>query len=270
MRGRAMHMIKLRSLFVSDVHLGTRDAHAEQLLDLLRHTECDYLYLVGDILDFWRAKSGWYWPQLNNNIVQILLDKAARGTRVIYIPGNHDEVMRDYAGMHFNGIDIELEVVHESADGRRLLVLHGDLFDAMVHHNRLLTHIGDAAYCALLGLNRVCNRVRRWFGQGNWSLSAYIKSHINNAVRYIDSYEQAALREARRQGLDGIICGHIHMANLREEDGVVYANSGDWVEHCTALIETHDGSLQQLNWVRERDSLLGDAPVGRARLASAA
>jgi UDP-2,3-diacylglucosamine pyrophosphatase LpxH len=245
-----MERIHYRTVVISDTHLGARDAQSQFLLDFLKRIDCDYLYLAGDIFDLWKVKSGWYWPQINTNIVQLVMDKAANGTEVVYVPGNHDEMFRDYVGSEFNGVRILPETVHEAADGRRYLIIHGDEFDAVVMNNRWLAHLGGAAYDSLLWLNRHFNRVRRRLGFPYWSLSAFLKYKVKNAVSYISSFEEALAGEAERRGVDGIICGHIHHANVHTlTGGATYANSGDWVESCTALVENAEGGLEVLHWL---------------------
>jgi len=239
---------RYRSIWISDIHLGTRGCNAELLLDFLRRTESDYLYLVGDIIDVWRMRRAWYWHQTHNDVIQKILRKARKGTRVIYVPGNHDESFRDFAGHRFGRVAILLEAIHTAADGRRYLVLHGDKFDGVVKYAKWLAVIGDRAYTAALALNLWFNRVRRRLGFPYWSLSAYLKHKVKNAVEYISSYETAVAAEARRRGADGVICGHIHTADIRKMDGVLYCNDGDWVESCTALVEHTDGRLEILRW----------------------
>lgn len=251
-----MSAFKQRAVFISDIHLGTRDAQSEYLLDFLRHTECDYLYLLGDIIDIWKLRSGWYWPQLNNDLLQLIFKKARTGVRVIYIPGNHDEMLRKYAGSQFNGIQIQLDAVHTTADGRRLLLIHGDEFDSVVTNNRWLAHIGSWGYDILLWLNRHFNNLRRRMGFPYWSLSHYLKHKVKNAVSYISSFEQALVREARQRGVDGVVCGHIHHAALEEMDGISYANAGDWVESCTALTESEQGQMRIVHWLQDSALLL--------------
>ena len=246
-----MTQLDFRSIWISDVHLGTRDAQVEYLLDFMRHARCDYLYLVGDIIDIWKLKSGWYWPALNNELIQEVIDMARRGTRVVFIPGNHDEMLRDYAGAEFYGIELRQQTMHKTADGRQFLVLHGDEFDCVVRHSKWLAYIGSEAYDRLLLLNRWFNRLRRRLGFTYWSLSAFIKYRVKNAVQYIGDFEAAVAREARRRGADGVICGHIHHARIAEFDGVFYANSGDWVESCTALAEDSSGELRLIRWTEE-------------------
>lgn len=241
-----------RSVFISDVHLGTRGCQAELLLDFIRHVECDTLYLVGDIIDGWKLKSGWYWPQAHNDVVQKILRMARKGVKVIYVPGNHDEVVRDFIGVHFGGVVVARDAIHEMADGRRFLVTHGDEFDGVVQHARWLAFVGDYAYRALLLTNTLFNRVRRRLGFGYWSLSAFLKAKVKNALQFVENYESAVADEARRRGVDGVICGHIHKAEMRDINGITYINDGDWVESCTALAERPDGSLELLEWAKLR------------------
>lgn len=252
-----MSGLKFRSIFVSDVHLGARDSHAEYLLDLLTHTESQYLYLVGDIFDLWKLRSGWYWPSIKNRVVQAVLRKAERGTRVVYIPGNHDELARDYAGMMFSGVKVMRDAVHTTGDGRRLLVSHGDEFDAVVAVSRWLRYFGDINYTVLLFLNHYYNRLRRSVGLPYWSLCSYIKGRVGNAMAYVRRFEQAAVDRTRHLGLDGIVCGHIHVANVAMIEGRLYANCGDWVENCTAVVEEADGALRLLHWARDSAFLVG-------------
>ncbi len=239
---------RYRSIWISDVHLGTRGCKAEFLLDFLKHNESDYLYLVGDIVDGWRLKKGWYWPQAHNDVVQKVLRRARKGAKVFYIPGNHDEGARDFLGLAFGGVKVMEEAVHTTADGRRLLVTHGDQFDAVVKYAKWLAIIGDHAYVALLHLNTWFNWARRRLGFGYWSLSAYLKHKAKSAVEYMGQYEATLAEEARRRGVDGIVCGHIHHAEMRIMDGILYCNDGDWVESCTALVEHADGTLEILRW----------------------
>lgn len=240
---------RFRTIWISDVHLGTRGCKADFLLDFLKNTESDTLYLVGDIVDGWRLRRSWYWPQAHNDVVQKILRKARKGTRVVFIPGNHDEFARDYADHNFGDIEVACQTVHETADGRRLLVLHGDSFDGVVKYAKWLAHLGDWAYTLALALNNWLNLVRRRMGLPYWSLSAYLKHKVKNAVQFIDDYEQTIADEARRQGVDGVVCGHIHHAEMRDVDGVLYANDGDWVESCTALVEDAEGRLEVLRWL---------------------
>jgi len=241
-----------RAVWISDVHLGTRGCKAAFLLDFLKRVESDYLYLVGDIVDGWRLSRSWYWNQLHNDVIQKLLRKARKGTKVIYVPGNHDEMLRDYLELHFGGIHVVGEAMHRTADGRRLLIIHGDAFDGVVRHARWLAFLGDRAYNAALLLNHWFNKARLSLGYPYWSLSAYLKHRVKNAVNYVSDYEVAVATEARRRGADGVVCGHIHKAEIREIDGILYCNDGDWVESCTALAEHHDGKLEILHWAEIR------------------
>jgi UDP-2,3-diacylglucosamine pyrophosphatase LpxH len=243
---------RYRSIWISDIHLGTKGCKAEFLLDFLKHTESDYLYLVGDIIDCWRLRRSWYWTQSHNDVVQKLLRKARKGTKVIYIPGNHDEPLRDYTEMQFGGVTILDETIHETADGRRLLIMHGDKFDGIVKYARWLAILGDQAYNLLLAVNHWYNLARRKLGYNYWSLSSYIKRRVKDAVSYIDDFEVALAEEARRRGVDGVVCGHIHKAEIREFGNILYCNDGDWVESCTALVEHADGRLEILEWASLR------------------
>lgn len=241
-----------RSIWISDVHLGTRGAKAEFLLDFLKHTESDHLYLVGDIVDGWRLKRSWYWPQAHNDVVQKILRKARKGTRVVFIPGNHDEFARDYTEHTFGDILVMEEAVHETADGKRLLVLHGDAYDGVVKYAKWLALLGDWAYTVALKINQWFNAARRQMGLPYWSLSAYLKHKVKNAVQFMAKYEETMTNEAKRRDVDGIVCGHIHNAELKDMQGIAYANTGDWVESCTALVEHKDGRLEILHWMALR------------------
>jgi UDP-2,3-diacylglucosamine pyrophosphatase LpxH len=241
-----------RSIWISDIHLGTRGCKADFLLDFLRYTESEYLYLVGDIVDGWRLRKSWFWAQSHNDVIQKVLRKARKGTKVIYIPGNHDEWLRDYKEMHFGGVLLLNEAIHVTADGKRMLVIHGDAFDGVVRYARWLALLGDGAYDLTLRLNNYFNWVRRHLGYPYWSLSAYLKSRVKNAVQFVSDYAHAIAAEARHREVDGIICGHIHQADIREMGGVLYCNDGDWVESCTALVEHFDGRLEILHWMTLR------------------
>jgi UDP-2,3-diacylglucosamine pyrophosphatase LpxH len=247
---------RFRSIFISDIHLGTRGCKAEYLLDFLRHTESDTLYLVGDIIDGWALKKSFHWPQSHNDVVQKVLRKARKGTRVVYIPGNHDEVGRQFTGLDFGQVAIREDAVHTLVDGRRLWVVHGDFADGVMLHARWLAYVGDTAYEFVLWLNSHFNRLRVRLGLPYWSLSQYLKHRVKNAVSFITGFEQVLLREARRHGYDGVVCGHIHKAEIRDLDGLLYCNDGDWVESLTALVETHEGELRILTWDRQPDRSL--------------
>jgi len=232
---------RVRTVWISDLHLGTRGCNAEMLLDFLASIECETLYLVGDIVDGWRLSRGWYWPDAHNEVVRRVLKMAHRGTRVVLIAGNHDEMLRPYAGMTFGGVELALDTIHRTADGRRLLVTHGDGFDGVVLYARWLAFLGDAAYAVLLRANRWVNLVRRQFKLPYWSLSAYMKMRVKNAVQFICDFEEAVAHAARDMGVDGVVCGHIHCAEIRQIGDVTYYNDGDWVESCTALVEDFTG-----------------------------
>ena len=246
--GEDSEAVRVRTLFLSDLHLGTKGCQAALLLDFLKDYDADTIYLVGDIVDGWQLRSGWYWPQAHNDVVQKLLRKVRKGSHLVYVPGNHDEFLRDYIGTTFGGIEIADSRIHESADGKRYLVIHGDQFDMVVRHARWLAHLGDGAYTFALFVNTGLNRIRRRLGLSYWSLSAWAKLKVKNAVNFIGQFEEFLSEEARRQGADGVICGHIHHAANREISGLRYLNTGDWVESCTAIVEHYDGRMEVLNY----------------------
>jgi len=246
---------RFRTVFISDVHLGYRGCSAEYLLEFLRTTECEYLYLVGDIIDIWSMKRRPYWPQAHNNVIRTILGKAKHETRVVYVPGNHDELLRDYCGMVFGNVRIESYAVHERADGRRLLVMHGDEFDGVVKYSRRLARIGSVLYDWLLRANRIVNHARRHLGFGYWSLAAFLKHKVKNAVQYISLFEQVVTYEAGKHNVDGIVCGHIHRAEINTIGDLIYGNCGDWVESYTALVEHYDGAMEIVHWAEARKSL---------------
>ena len=240
--------VRVRTAWISDLHLGTPGCQAGAVLDFLRHLECETLFLVGDIVDGWQLRRNWYWPQAHNDVVQKLLRKARKGTRVIFVPGNHDEFARRYAPHNFGGIEVVDEWIHETADGRRLWVTHGDLFDGVIQCAKWLALVGDNLYGLTLRLNRSLNYTRARLGLPYWSLSKYLKLRVKRAVSYVVDFEQALAREARARGMHGVVCGHIHHAELRDIDGILYANDGDWVESLTALVEHADGRLEIIDW----------------------
>jgi UDP-2,3-diacylglucosamine pyrophosphatase LpxH len=249
--------LRVRTVWISDVHLGFRGCSADMLLDFLHTVECETLYLVGDIVDVWNMKRGLYWPQAHNNVIRTVLGKAKHGTRVVFVPGNHDEVFRDHVGTHFGNVEIVEEAVHETRDGRRLLIVHGDEFDGVVTCHPWLARLGSHAYDWLLASNRYVNLVRRRLGMGYWSLAGFLKRKVKNAVSYIGGFEEAVAREARRRGVDGVVCGHIHHAEIRDIQGVAYHNCGDWVESNTALVERFDGTIELLRWHETAHAGLG-------------
>jgi UDP-2,3-diacylglucosamine pyrophosphatase LpxH len=245
---------RYRSVFISDLHLGTPGCQAEALLDFLKSHPSDYLYLVGDIVDGWQLRKRWYWPQAHNDVVQKLLRRARKGCRVVYVPGNHDEFARQFAGHSFGGIEVAHEAVHVTAQGKALWVIHGDYFDAVVQCARWLAYLGDTLYEFTLKLNRYLNQLRGRLGLPYWSLSAYLKHKVKKALDYVVDFERAVAHEARRRGHQGVVCGHIHRAGMRDIDGVLYCNDGDWVESRTALVEHYDGELELVQWVPSQTS----------------
>ena len=248
-------VVKYRTIWLSDIHLGTRGCKAEYLLDFLKYHEADTIYLVGDIIDGWRLKKSWYWPQLHNDVVQKLLRQARKGVEVIYVPGNHDEFARGFADLSFGGVRVVNEAIHILADGRRLLILHGDKFDGVMHYARWLAYLGDGAYETLLRVNTVFNVVRKHFGMEYWSLSAYLKNKVKNAVSFVSNYEQMIARAAKEADVSGVVCGHIHKSELCYIDEILYCNTGDWVESCTALLEDRSGKLSLLEWTNKSTEL---------------
>ena len=243
---------RYRAVWISDFHLGTRGCRAERLLDFLAQVHCDTLYLVGDVIDAWALKKAWYWPASHTDVIRAILDlHRERGTRVVYVPGNHDEVLRDYLPIDLSGVEVCNECIHETATGKRYLVIHGDEFDAVCTQARWLAVLGDVAYRGVIRANSYFNTARRRLGYPYWSLSAFLKYQVKNAVAFIGHFEEALADEARRRGVDGIICGHIHTPSRRTIEGIDYCNDGDWVESCTALTEDHAGEMQILYWGRE-------------------
>ncbi len=250
-RAKEIHRRKYRTIWISDIHLGTRGCNADMLIDFLDHVDSECLYLVGDIIDGWRLKKKFYWPENHNDIVWRILKRAHRGTRIVYIPGNHDEMFRQFNGFDFGGVEIRRSAEHETADGRKLLVLHGDEFDTVMLAHRWLAFVGDTAYTAMMKLNTLVNKVRQRLGLPYWSLSKMAKHKVKNAVEFISKFEELVARAARQRGLDGVVAGHIHTAEYRRIDGIDYYNDGDWVEGCNALVEHADGRMEILNWADE-------------------
>jgi UDP-2,3-diacylglucosamine pyrophosphatase LpxH len=243
--------LKVRSVFISDVHLGFKGCQADSLLHFLQSVETEYLFLVGDIVDFWSLKKSSHWPQQHTNVVRSILGKAKHDTKVIYIPGNHDDGMRQYVGLAFGNVEIHKDYIHTTADGKRLLVMHGDEFDLIVKHSRLLEKLGSYVYEKLLDANHYVNAIRKYFGRSYWSLAAYLKRRAKNAVDYIGNFEEALAHLARERGVDGVVCGHIHHAEIRQIEGVLYCNDGDWVESCTSIVEHLDGRIELISWISE-------------------
>lgn len=250
-----------RTLFISDVHLGSKAAQAGLLVDFLRFHDAEKIYLVGDIVDGWRLKRSWHWPQLHNDVVQKFLRKARKGAEIIYIPGNHDEFLRSFPGQHFGGVEVKLKDVHVTADGRRFLVMHGDEFDVVVRNARLIAYLGDWAYDTAITVNSAFNFIRRKLGFPYWSISSWAKLKVKNAVNFIGAFETALAAEAAKHGCSGIVCGHIHHAHIARHGDIEYVNTGDWVESCTAIAERHDGSFELISWRVEATS---EAPADDA------
>jgi UDP-2,3-diacylglucosamine pyrophosphatase LpxH len=259
--------LRVRTLFLSDFHLGTKGCQADHLLAFLKRYDADTIYLVGDIVDGWRLKSGWYWPQSHNDVVQKLLRKVRKGTRLVYIAGNHDEFLRDFLDIALGGIELADFALHETADGKTYLVIHGDQFDLVVRHARWLALLGDGAYTAALFVNTYLNMARRRLGLTYWSLSSWAKLRVKNAVNYIGRFEELLAAEAKRHNADGVICGHIHYASMRDLDGTAYVNTGDWVESCTGIVEHYDGAFELVRWA-EVSARQESADDGIARAAA--
>lgn len=237
----------VRTAWISDVHLGTRSSNAGALLDFIRDHEVERLYIVGDLIDVWQLRRGVYWPQQHNDVIQKILRKARKGTRIIYIPGNHDEFVSGFYGDYGN-ITIQKHCIHTTADGRRILVMHGHELDTVVQNVRWLAFAGDLGYQFLLSLNPLINFARRRFGFGYWSLSAYVKKRVKDAVSFISEFEKAIIRYAEDYSVDAVLCGHIHSAAIRQFGNVTYYNCGDWVESCSALIEGESGAIELVNY----------------------
>jgi UDP-2,3-diacylglucosamine pyrophosphatase LpxH len=259
--------LKLRTVFISDVHLGFKGCSAELLLEFLHHVEMDTLFLVGDIIDVWSMKKSMFWPQAHNNVVRTILGKAKRGTKVIFVPGNHDEVFREFDGAVFGNLEIHREYVYQGAGGRRMLVLHGDEFDSVVKFSPWLAKLGSNIYDLLLAANPYINWVRRLFDLPHWSLAAYLKNKTKSACQYIGSFEDAVAQAASKRNVDTVVCGHIHRAEMREIGGVLYCNDGDWVESCSSLVEDMNGQLRLIDWPKLKEQMRDlpvAVPVGQA------
>jgi UDP-2,3-diacylglucosamine pyrophosphatase LpxH len=249
------------TVWLSDVHLGSRACRVEMLLDFLGRTACETLYLVGDIIDLESLRSSFFWPPSHTEVVRVLLKKSRQGTRIVYIPGNHDEDMRALAGLTLNNIEVRSRHIHTTRDGRRLLVLHGDEFDAVIKHSVLGRVIGSAAYRGLLALNRLVHWLHETTGRPYWSLAQHVKTRSGKAQHYIELFRQASLRAAQAEKVDGIVCGHIHKADVMERDGLVYYNDGDWVESCTALVERQSGLLELVTWRSQASATSIEQPI---------
>jgi UDP-2,3-diacylglucosamine pyrophosphatase LpxH len=234
---------RVRAAFISDLHLGARESQAAEIADFLRHVEAEELYLVGDVIDLWSMRRGIYWPAAHQEVLKLVIEQARRGTRVVYIPGNHDDLARTLVGSLLAGVEVHQECVHTTRQGLRMLVIHGDAFDGAVRFSPLLKTTGSVLYSVVLQLSRYVSFLRMLFGLQRWSLATWLKSRVGNALAYVRRYEQVAARAAAERGLDGVICGHIHRPNVERIEGVLYCNDGDWVEHCTALVEDRNGEL---------------------------
>jgi UDP-2,3-diacylglucosamine pyrophosphatase LpxH len=246
-----------RTIFISDIHLGLRSCRSDSLVDFLRNVQCEKLYLVGDIIDGWRLRRSWYWDAYHDEVIRLILRMARHGTEVIYVPGNHDEIFRDWLGLEVAGVKLLREAEHIAADGRRFLVIHGDEFDGVIRYAKFLAHLGDWAYDTALTMNRWFNFLRRRLGYPYWSLSQWLKRQVKEAVKAIDRFETALSHEAKSRGMDGVICGHIHHAEMRMVNGILYMNDGDWVESCTALVEHQDGRFELLDWSHRQAVSMG-------------
>jgi UDP-2,3-diacylglucosamine pyrophosphatase LpxH len=245
-RPRPLH--QHRTIFISDVHLGTRGCKAEYLADFLAKNACDTLYLVGDIVDGWQLKRRWFWPEAHNRVVHEILHKVDIGTRVVFVPGNHDEFLRPFCGREYAGVEVVREAIHETADGKRLMVIHGDQFDGVINFAKWLAHLGAWAYDKALAVNEALHSIRRALGLPYWSLSNYLKHAVKDAVEYVCRFEDVVAHAAEARGFDGVICGHIHQARIRTIGNILYLNDGDWVESCTALVEDARGTLEIVHW----------------------
>ena len=241
-------MKSYRSVFISDIHLGTKMSQPDKLLDFMKTFECEKIYLVGDIVDCWYMSKKPIWPQFHNDTVQKILRKARKGTEVYYIPGNHDDVLRNYCDNEFGNIMLVRETIHIGVDSKLYLVTHGDQFDIVMRNAEWLAHLGSWAYDVSIELSRFVNKVRTVFGLPYWSLSSYLKNTVKESVSFIGNYEETLSKYVKGKNLNGIICGHIHHANIRDIDGITYMNCGDWVESCTALVENHDGTFEIIKW----------------------
>lgn len=252
--------MKVRSIFLSDIHLGTRGCQAENLVDFLREYEAENLFLLGDIIDFWAMNRSIYWSAAQNTVVQKVLRRARHGEKVMLIPGNHDEALREFVGTSFGDIRVLADFVHETADGRRFLLVHGDEFDQVTRYHRWLAVLGDIGYNILVRINGWISFIRRTLRiPGYWSLAGYAKNRVKSAVSFIFDFEDSVIHAVRERGLDGVICGHIHSATIREVEGLIYVNCGDWVDSCTAIVEHEDGRLELLEW-RQQASAKASAP----------
>ena len=264
-----MSASRFRSIFLSDIHLGTRGCQAERLLDFLRSHESEYLFLIGDIVDFWAMARGIHWTRAQNTVVQKILRRARHGETVIFVPGNHDEALREHVGTSFGDIRLEAEYVHVAADGRRYLLIHGDEFDQVTRYHRWVAVLGDVGYNLLVRVNAWLSWLRRRLGvPGYWSLAGYAKRKVKSAVGFIFDFEDSVIRAVRDRGMDGVICGHIHSAAIRQRNGVTYINCGDWVDSCTAIVEHADGRMEIVHWGTQPPPLPAPEPASKEHVAA--
>jgi UDP-2,3-diacylglucosamine pyrophosphatase LpxH len=254
-------------MFISDVHLGSRACKAAELIDFLDHHDADMIYLVGDIVDAWQLRSSWYWPAAHNDVLQRLLRKARKGSRIVYIPGNHDEFLRQYFGTHFGGIVVSECAVHVAPDGRRYVVTHGDQFDGTIRRARYFAGLADYVHALASAANTAVNFVRRQLDLPDWSMSKWARYKVKDMLNYVRSFEEALAGEARRRQAHGVICGHVHHAAVRDVSSVRYVNCGDWVESCSAAIEHFDGRLEIVAWRLDSRRELADAKIAQAQAA---
>ncbi len=242
-----------RTIWISDTHLGNKNAQAQHLADYLENTTSDYLFLLGDIVDLWKMSTKGHWPKAHQQVLRVIFEKAKQGTEVIYVPGNHDPFFRDFNGMGIGHVSIHQEYIHTTVDGKKLLLIHGDRFDEDIHCGKILFRIADFAYETIVTANRHLNNLRRSFGLPYWSLSNALKMKSKKVRSYIEKFEKSCVEYAKENGVDGIVAGHIHQAKLKTIDGIIYANDGDWIESCSTLVEHEDGSLQLLNWAVQEE-----------------
>lgn len=254
-------MTKYRTIWLSDIHLGSKGCQADKLLKFLAQTESEYLILVGDIIDFWSLKRSIYWPVSHNTIIQKILKKARHGTKVIFIHGNHDSVLNDYIGVTFGDIEIFKEYTHVLQNGNKWLCVHGDDYDMITRYHKWLAVLGDIGYEALLKANRYFNKIRELLGLKYWSLSAFVKHRVKDAVNFISDYEESLMEEAINRNVDGVVCGHIHNAQLKKTNNIFYVNTGDVVESCTSIVETVDGRVQLLTFVHNEIQLVSEINI---------
>ena len=256
LKKQELNILNYKTIWISDLHLGTRGCRSDMILEFIKYTQSEKLYLVGDIIDGWALKNSLYWPQMHNDIVQKILRKARHGTKVFYIAGNHDEMLRSFMPISFGAVQVCNQLIHEMVDGRKFLVINGDQFDGVIRSAKWLSILGSIAYEVLIKFNRYLNIAREIMGKEYWSLSKYLKHKVKNAVKFMSDYEQLVSNYVKKKNVDGIICGHIHHPAIQDMQGVQYINDGDWVESCTALVEHFDGSLELIYWFDKRKEVI--------------